>query len=581
MFPAGEAELTGWDFACPDWKERLKSGRSLIPDLPLDQAKADRAVSAFNKLRLPDVRFQPPMADAAGEWFRDIVRAIFGSLDNAGKRHVPEVFCEVPKKNSKTTYSAALMLTALLMNDRPNAEMIYAGPTQKISDRAFNQTKGMINADPEGFLVKRFHVVDNQKKIVDRWSNTTLQVKTFDTAIVTGSAPVAVLIDEIHLLSKISGAADVISQLRWGMLANPDAFMMMITTQSFDQPAGVFKTELEYARDIRDGKVTDAVRMLPVLYEFPEEMQQDKKKPWADPKNWPMVHPNLGRSITVDGLLASFKESKAKGESELRRWASQNLNIQIGVAMHADQWTGAKYWEAAADPTLDLVSLLDRCEVCVIGIDGGGADDLLGLCVAGRETGTKRWLYWCHAWVDRALLKLRPEIAGALDGFEKDGDLTFCDFTRAEGTENAATPDIDGVVAIVRQVKESGKLAGANAVGLDPQGVGAIVDALADIGVDGDLVHAVSQGYRLASAIWSLERKLRDGTAIHGGQEMMNWCVGNAKAVQAGNAVLVTKAAAGKAKIDPLCATFDATKLLELNPGSRRSVYEEHGIRRV
>jgi phage terminase large subunit-like protein len=44
---------------------------------------------------------------------------IFGSLDDEGVRHVPEVFALVGKKNSKTTSGAGLMVTALLMNGKP------------------------------------------------------------------------------------------------------------------------------------------------------------------------------------------------------------------------------------------------------------------------------------------------------------------------------------------------------------------------------------------------------------------------------------------------------------------------------
>ena len=119
--------MTGWNFACADWEQRLREGRSLAPDLPLFKDKADRAVRIFDKLCVPDIEGQPPFAVAAGEWFRDIVRVIFGSLDDEGVRHVPEVFALVGKKNSKTTNGAGLMVTALLINEVPWAEFLCIG----------------------------------------------------------------------------------------------------------------------------------------------------------------------------------------------------------------------------------------------------------------------------------------------------------------------------------------------------------------------------------------------------------------------------------------------------------------------
>src|SRR5436190_8018189 len=101
-----------WNFSCPDWLARMQAGRSLVPDLPLDMVEAKRAVAIFNKLRLPDVPGRPSLREGAGEWQRDIVRAVFGSLDVHNHRQVPEVFAMVPKKSSKTTGGAAIMMTA-------------------------------------------------------------------------------------------------------------------------------------------------------------------------------------------------------------------------------------------------------------------------------------------------------------------------------------------------------------------------------------------------------------------------------------------------------------------------------------
>ena len=46
----------------------------------------------------------------------------------------------------------------------------------------------------------------------------------------------------------------------------------------------------------------------------------------------------------------------------------------------------------------------------------------------------------------------------------------------------------------------------------------------------------------------------------------MAWCVGNAKVVQVGNAITITKQASGSAKIDPLMAGFSAVTMMALNP---------------
>lgn len=567
----GPDQLT-WSFACPDWRQRLASGTSLVPALPLDEAEAKRAVGIFDRLRLPDVEGMPRLADAAADWFRDIVRAVFGSVVG-GVRRVPGVFVLVPKKNSKTTNGAALMLTALLMNRRPNALFGLFGPTQEIADTAFAAARGMIEADED--LRALFHVQEHVKTITYRRSKAKLKVTTWDPQVATGGKFAGWLLDELHLLGKSPMTARILGQIRGARSAIPESFGIIITTQSEDPPAGAFKAELQYARAVRDGSVPAAeATVLPVLYELPEDVQTDTAKPWRDPSLWPQVLPNLGRSVSIEVLRQDYATARAKGDEEERRWASQHLNIEIGLALHSDRWPGADHWEAAAVPGLTLDALIEQSEVATIGIDGGGLDDLLGVAVLGRHAVTKRWYLWSHAYADRGVLHLRKEIAPRLLDFERDGDLTVVDIGHVETGANA---DVRGVADIVERVHAAGLLPSVNAIGLDPVGVAAICDELELRQIPREMMVGVPQGYRLSGVIKGAARKLKDGTLRHGGRPMMAWCVGNAKQEAKGSAVVITKQAAGTAKIDPLVALFNAFDLMSRNPeppSSARSYLE-------
>lgn len=550
------------DFSCPDWEDRLKAGRPPMPDLPVCLGRAHRAAAIFDNLRLPDVPGQPELRTAGGDWFRQIVKYAFGAIDENGAPGVGEIFCLVPKKNGKTTYTAALGITALLLNKVKGAELMIVSATQEIAQTCFSQIIGMIKADQpdiEGdqpYLVQRFDIKEHQNKIVDRWTNAVLKVKTFDMRVVTGSIPLLCIVDELHLLGASAHAERVLAQIRGGMITRDNALLVFITTQSDQPPAGVFKTELDAARRIRAGEETGG-NMLVCLYEFPEAMQIDEARAWADPENWPMVLPNLGKSIDLGRLKRLFWKYKSQGPGPFRIWASQHLNIQIGLALHGSRWIGVDHWASCTRSEIDLAYLLEKSEVVCAGIDGGGLDDLMGLGLIGRHRDTGAWLAWARAWAHDEVLERRKDIAPRLLDFEADGDLVRC---------TTPTQDIEDCSALCAQVMDLGLYPEAQGIGLDPYGIQALLTELNAAGMDGDLLTSVGQGTRLSPAVWGLERKLKDQTFLHGGTGLLNWVVSNARAEQRGSAVLITKQSSGKAKIDPLIALLNASVLMARNP---------------
>jgi phage terminase large subunit-like protein len=566
-----------WTTACPDWEQRIVEQASLVPFAPLFPQAAADALDVFKSLRMVDVAGRPTFGEACEQFVFDFVGAIFGAYDaESGHRLISEFMLLISKKNGKSTIAAGIMLTALIINWRDLAELIILAPTKEVALNSYKPAAAMVRADP--VLTELLHVADHQRSITHRDTRAELKVVAADSETAGGKKAGFVLVDELWLFGKQPNAESMFEEATGGLASRPEGFVVYLTTHSDELPAGVFKDKLAYFRDVRDGKIDDP-SVFGMLFEWPEAMIESQA--YLKPEHFYVTNPNLGRSTSeafISGKLkkAAGGEEDADGDTgSIQVVLAKYLNVEIGLRLRRDRWRGADYWEAAADPTLTLDSLLERCEVAVIAGDGGGLDDLYGLCVAGREKVTDRWLYWSKAWCWPEVLKRRKAVAALLEGFAEDGDLVICTAEPPKGgidAEDYTLPqDIAEIVAICVMVKESGKLPENAAIGLDAAMATDLTDALEAAGftvADGQKgeVVAIGQGFRLMSAIVGLARKLKFGGALHSGSRLMAWCVSNAKEEQGRQSVMINKYANGAAKIDPLMAAFNATKLLETNP---------------
>jgi phage terminase large subunit-like protein len=541
-----------WTTACPDWWRRLSAGESIIPP-PLFPLEAEESLEVFKGLKIVDAPGSPTIEAACAPWVLAFAAAVFGSYNSeTGERLIREVMLCIPKKNSKSTIAAAIMLTALVRNWRLSAEFIILAPTKEIADNAFVPAKDMVNNDDE--LKTLLHVQPHLRLITHRETGATLKVVAADSDVVGGKKAVGVLIDEAWLFGKNPKAADMIREATGGLLSRPEGFIIWLTTQSNEPPAGVFRSKLNYARGVRDGRIDDN-RFLPIIYEFSQDMIKsgDARKP----ENFHLVNPNINYSVDRPTLERLFMQAEIDGEAEVRGFLAKHLNIEIGLALMSDNWVGAEFWEPQVREGMTLDDLLEQCEVIVVGGDGGGLDDLLGLAAIGRVRESRIWLHWAHAWAHPSVLERRKSEAPRLLDLQATGDLTIVD---------KIGDDVDQLAAVVARINEAGLL---DKVGLDPAGIGAVLDALADVGVDEEQIVGISQGWKLTGAIKTTERRLADGSLFHCGQPLMAWACGNAKGVPSANAFLITKQASGTAKIDPLMATFNAVSLMALNPEAR------------
>ncbi len=544
--------MKDWTTACPDWERRIVARESLIPLSPLFQTEADQALAVFKSLRVVDLPGKPTFGEVCEQWVFDFVSAIFGANDpQTGNQLISEFFLLISKKNTKSTIAAGIMLTALIINWREDEELLILAPTIEVAQNSFKPAASMVRADPD--LEELFQVQDHLRTITHRVTKAALKVVAADADTVSGKKSGRILIDELWVFGKRPSADAMFREATGGLVSRPEGFVIYLSTQSDEPPAGVFKDKLDYARDVRDGKIADN-KFLPLIYEFPEAMI--KAEAYLKTENFYVTNPNLGKSVRIDWLEGELRKELAKDAKSRNVFLAKHFNIEIGMNLRSNRWPGADFWEDRGDDALDFSAILDRSEVVVVGIDGGGLDDLFGLTVLGREKGSRDWLSWSHAWCHKGVLERRKSIASKLNDFKRDGLLTIVD---------DELKDISEIVEIISDIKARGLLA---SVAVDPAGLGEMIEALAEIEVTqeaGNLVGA-PQGYAMMNAIKTAERKLANGTLRHAPSALMDWCVSNLKIEPTATAIRATKQNAGDAKIDPVMALFDAVTVMSRNP---------------
>ena len=479
----------------------------------------------------------------------DFVAAVFGGYDaETGNQLIKEYALLISKKNTKSTIAAGIMLTALLTCWRENEEHLIISPTREVADNSFMAALAMVRASED--LSALLNISEHRRTITHRVTNNSLKVVAASVNSVSGKKAGRVLVDELWVFGKYEWAEAMLMEATGGQISRPEGFTIYLTTQSETAPSGVFKNKLEYWRGVRDGTIEDK-RVLPVIYEYPQSMIDDNS--FCEPKNFHISNPNLGASVSGEWLENQLQKVTGRRDGSYQKFIAKHFNVEIRSNLVNNKWAASEFWEAAGRK-MTLGELMERSEVVVCGIDGGGLDDLLGFAVIGREKETGRWLHWGHAWAHRIVLQRNTAMKQRLLEFVGDGDLSLVD---------RPGEDVAELVAYIQKLQPM--MPKKAAIGVDAAGITAIVDALTDAGVTIDQIRTVAQGWRLNGAIKTTERMVAGGELVHCASPLMAWCVQNARVNSNGNAVQISKQIS-TGKIDPLMAMLDAIVMMGLNP---------------
>jgi phage terminase large subunit-like protein len=505
-----------------------------IPVVPDPTGRGARAWEILRRLPITEGEHAGKLiGQNSPPWQERLTRLLFGHTDGSGRRVLREAFVTIGKKNSKTTYAAALALTKLLLEEEVREQVLFLAANRNQARIAFDAMSAMIRADAE--LSSRCEIIDYRHTIRYAATGSLARAISADMASVVGFNPSFAIVDELDLLGETPKGQKLVNQLRTGSVARREPLLLSISTKPTDRSAGIFEATYEKAKRIIAGKELDP-RFFAWLCEIPEHLNAE------DPANWHWANPSLGHTVTLERLRSDFESAKSD-PAALRDFRSQNLNISPEDSAGERRWMALATWDSAADETIGINTVVEESNQIFLGIDAGGLDDLSAAVVLGR-TKNSRALVFSHQWISRQGFNKRSSVIPYAD-FQAAGELTVFD---------GGSGDIRAIAELANELAETKKL---SLIGIDAYGAAELAEALQHCGVE---VVSVPQGWRIAPAISWIERRLADGTLRHHGSRLLRLNVGNAVVSKVGNARSISKATAvGSGKIDGVAALLNAT----------------------
>jgi phage terminase large subunit-like protein len=489
-------------------------------------------------------------------WQADIIRTVFGVIGADGYRQFRTCYVEIGKKNGKTMLAAALALYLLIADKEFGAEIYSCAADRQQASLIYREAAEMAKNCPA--LAKRVKVLDSQKRISYKETNSFYQVLSSEGYSKHGINPHAVLYDETHVADRemfrvmTHGSSD----------ARRQPLHLFITTAGNNTHSVGYELH-QKALDIRDGRKIDS-SFLPIIYAA--ETEDD----WTDPKTWTKANPSMGVTIPEDSLRRAC-------ESAQQNPTEENSFRQLRLCQWTQQairWMPMHVWDACSFP-VNEESLIGK--PCYAGLDLSSTTDITALVLVFPPTAEcDKYQVLPYFWLPEDNIDLRVR-----------RDHVPYDIWRSQGLFNVTEGNcihyeyIENFIERLRQKYDIRELA------FDRWGSSQIMQSLQDNGLT---VVPFGQGYRdMSPPTKDLMRLVLSKQIAHGGNVVLRWmmdnvCIqtdsGSGEALgmdDAGN-IKPSKAKSNE-KIDGVVSLIMGLARALVNDGApKESIYDNRGI---
>ena len=481
------------------------------------------------------------------DWQEQIIRDLFGVLKPNGYRQFNTAYIEIPKKQGKSELAAAVALLLLCGDGEERAEVYGCAADRNQAKIVFDVAVDMVRFCPA--LSKRVKILESQKKLIYKPTNSSYQVLSADVANKHGFNTSGVIFDELHTQPNRK-LYDVMTQGSGDARMQPLFFL--ITTAGNDTNSICYEIH-QKALDIESGRKVD-----PTFYSVIYGANEDED--WTDPEVWKKANPSLGITVGLDKVQAACDSAKQNpGEENAFRQLRLNQWVKQSI-----RWMPMDKWDACKD-VIDEEELEGR--VCYGGLDLSSTTDITSfVLVFPPRDEEDKYIVLPYFWVPEDTLDLRVR-----------RDHVPYDLWNKKGYLETTEGNVVHYGYIEQFIENLGKRFNIREIAFDRWGAVQMVQNLEGMGFT---VVPFGQGFKdMSPPTKELIKLVLEKKIIHNGHPVLRWNMDNIfiRTDPAGN----IKADKEKSteKIDGAIATIMALdRAIRCGNVSSESVYDSRGL---
>lgn len=451
-------------------------------------------------------------------WTRQVLRDIFGTLEDDGLRQYRDVYLEVAKKNTKTTLCAGLVLFCLSTTKTTGTEVYSAATAKDQAGIVFRAASQMVAASPQ--LNRRLRVIPSSKRILRRDDPSSFYAAiSADGDVHDGINPLFVVRDELHRW-RTRKALELNEILERGTITRHEPMVIDITTAGEVDESPLCWRRHEYSRQIAEGVIQDK-RFYGRIW------TADPKRILAEPNFWktkearvqanPSHEDNGG--YLKDAVLEDFC-TKAQNDPQAR---ADFMRYHLNVWGHDDERAidMGRWMECDGDvdlrqhPEWDIELQIHQWGLfgrrCFVGIDASWTTDLTALSLAfPPEQADEPWKLLAFFWMPTERVIER----------ERRDKVPYGEWVRRGFIEATPGNAVDQE-AIKGRVRWAAEMFNLQEIGFDPWNFRESAMKMVD---EGFMMIEVRQGYAtLSEPTKKLLELYVDKKLVHGNNPVLNW----------------------------------------------------------